>query len=203
MDHAQQPVPIGTVPIYQALEKVDGDPAEDLTWEVFRDTLIEQAEQGVDYFTIHAGVLPALRADDGETHDRHRLARRLHHAKWCLAHHQENFAYTHFEEICEIMKAYDVAFSLGDGLRPGSIADANDEAQFAELETLGELTKIAWNHDVQVMIEGPGHVPMHMIQENMEKQLKECQEAPFYTLGRSRRILHRAMTTSPPASAPR
>lgn len=176
------PVPIGTVPIYQALEKVDGK-AEDLTWEIFRDTLIEQAEQGVDYFTIHAGV-------------------RLHHvpmtakrmtgivsrggsimAKWCLAHHTESFLYTHFEDICEIMKAYDVSFSLGDGLRPGSIYDANDEAQFAELETLGELTKIAWKHDVQTMIEGPGHVPLHMIKINMDKQLEDCHEAPFYTLG--------------------
>ena len=176
------PVPIGTVPIYQALEKVGGK-AEELTWEIFRDTLIEQAEQGVDYFTIHAGVRLAYVP---------MTAKRLTgivsrggsiHAKWCLAHHQENFAYTHFEEICEIMKAYDVAFSLGDGLRPGSIADANDEAQFAELDTLGELTTIAWRHDVQVMIEGPGHVPMHMIQVNMEKQLKACHEAPFYTLG--------------------
>ena len=176
------PVPIGTVPIYQALEKVNGK-AEDLTWEIFRDTLIEQAEQGVDYFTIHAGV-------------------RLHHvpltakrmtgivsrggsimAKWCLAHHTESFLYTHFEEICEIMKAYDVSFSLGDGLRPGSIYDANDEAQFGELETLGEVTKIAWKHDVQTMIEGPGHVPLHMIKVNMDKQLEECGEAPFYTLG--------------------
>lgn len=176
------PVPIGTVPIYQALEKVNGK-AEDLTWEIFRDTLIEQAEQGVDYFTIHAGV-------------------RLHHvpmtakrmtgivsrggsimAKWCLAHHTESFLYTHFEDICDIMKAYDVSFSLGDGLRPGSIYDANDEAQFAELETLGELTKIAWKHDVQVMIEGPGHVPLHMIEVNMTKQLEDCHEAPFYTLG--------------------
>jgi len=176
------PVPIGTVPIYQALEKVNGK-AEDLTWEIFRDTLIEQAEQGVDYFTIHAGV-------------------RLHHvpmtakrmtgivsrggsimAKWCLAHHTESFLYTNFEEICEIMKAYDVSFSLGDGLRPGSIYDANDEAQFAELETLGELTKIAWKHDVQTMIEGPGHVPLHMIKVNMDKQLDDCFEAPFYTLG--------------------
>ena len=176
------PVPIGTVPIYQALEKVDGV-AENLTWEIFRDTLIEQAEQGVDYFTIHAGV-------------------RLHHvpmtakrvtgivsrggsimAKWCLYHHRESFLYTHFEDICEIMKAYDVSFSLGDGLRPGSIADANDEAQFAELETLGELTRIAWRHDVQVMIEGPGHVPMQLIKENMDKQLECCDEAPFYTLG--------------------
>src|SRR5499433_3411397 len=176
------PVPIGTVPIYQALEKVGGV-AEDLTWEVYRDTLIEQAEQGVDYFTIHAGVrLPFI----------HLTASRVTGivsrggsilAKWCLAHHQENFTYTRFEEICEIMNAYDVSFSLGDGLRPGSIADANDEAQFAELETLGELTKIAWKHDVQTMIEGPGHVPMHLIQVNMEKQLKECHEAPFYTLG--------------------
>lgn len=176
------PVPIGTVPIYQALEKVDGK-AEELTWDLFRDTLVEQAEQGVDYFTIHAGV-------------------RLHHvpltanrvtgivsrggsimAKWCLAHHTESFLYTNFEEICEIMKAYDVSFSLGDGLRPGSIADANDAAQFGELETLGELTKVAWEHDVQTMIEGPGHVPMQMIKENMDKQLAECSEAPFYTLG--------------------
>ncbi len=176
------PVPIGTVPIYQALEKVDGK-AEELTWEIFRDTLIEQAEQGVDYFTIHAGV-------------------RLHHvpltaerltgivsrggsimAKWCLAHHKESFLYTRFEEICKIMKAYDVAFSLGDGLRPGSLADANDAAQFGELETLGELTKIAWKHDCQVMIEGPGHVPMQMIKENMDKELEDCFEAPFYTLG--------------------
>ena len=176
------PVPIGTVPIYQALEKVNGK-AEDLTWEIFRDTLIEQAEQGVDYFTIHAGVL--LRYIP-------MTAKRLTGivsrggsimAKWCLSHHKESFLYTHFEEICEIMKAYDVAFSLGDGLRPGSIADANDEAQFAELRTLGELTKIAWKHDVQVMIEGPGHVPMHMIKENMDLQLQECFEAPFYTLG--------------------
>ncbi len=176
------PVPIGTVPIYQALEKVKGVP-EDLTWEIFKDTLIEQAEQGVSYFTIHAGVL--LRYI-------HLTARRVTGivsrggsimAKWCLYHHKENFLYTHFEEICEIMKQYDVAFSLGDGLRPGSIADANDAAQFSELETLGELTKIAWKHDVQVMIEGPGHVPMHMIKENMEKQLEVCDEAPFYTLG--------------------
>lgn len=176
------PVPIGTVPIYQALEKVKGV-AEDLTWEIFKDTLIEQAEQGVSYFTIHAGVL--LRYI-------HLTAKRVTGivsrggsimAKWCLFHHKENFLYTHFEEICEIMKKYDVAFSLGDGLRPGSIADANDEAQFAELETLGELTKIAWKHNVQVMIEGPGHVPMHMIKENMEKQLEVCDEAPFYTLG--------------------
>jgi len=176
------PVPIGTVPIYQALEKVGGK-AEDLTWEIYRDTLIEQAEQGVDYFTIHAGVrlryIP-LTADrvTGIVSRGGSI-----HAKWCLAHHEENFAYTHFEEICEVMKAYDVSFSLGDGLRPGSIADANDEAQFAELETLGELTTIAWRHDVQVMIEGPGHVPMHMIQENMERQLAACHEAPFYTLG--------------------
>ncbi|MCR6639603.1 MAG: phosphomethylpyrimidine synthase ThiC [Sporocytophaga sp.] len=176
------PVPIGTVPIYQALEKVNGK-AEDLTWEIFRDTLIEQAEQGVDYFTIHAGVLlryvplTAKRVTGIVSRGGSIMA------KWCLAHHKENFLYTHFEEICEIMKAYDVAFSLGDGLRPGSIADANDAAQFGELETLGELTKIAWKHDVQVMIEGPGHVPMHLIKENMDKQLRECHEAPFYTLG--------------------
>nr|WP_324259412.1 phosphomethylpyrimidine synthase ThiC [Cellvibrio fontiphilus] len=175
-------VPIGTVPIYQALEKVDGI-AENLTWEIFRDTLIEQAEQGVDYFTIHAGVLlryvplTAKRVTGIVSRGGSIMA------KWCLAHHKENFLYTHFEEICEIMKAYDVSFSLGDGLRPGSIADANDEAQFGELETLGELTKIAWKHDVQCMIEGPGHVPMHMIKENMEKQLEVCDEAPFYTLG--------------------
>jgi phosphomethylpyrimidine synthase len=176
------PVPIGTVPIYQALEKVDGK-AEELTWEIFRDTLIEQAEQGVDYFTIHAGVrLPYVPM----------TARRMTGivsrggsimAKWCLAHHKESFLYTNFEEICDIMKAYDVAFSLGDGLRPGSIYDANDEAQLSELRTLGELTQVAWKHDVQVMIEGPGHVPMHLIKENMEIQLKECHEAPFYTLG--------------------
>ena len=176
------PVPVGTVPIYQALEKVGGK-AEDLSWEVFRDTLIEQAEQGVDYFTIHAGVrLPFIPL----------TARRVTGivsrggsimAKWCLAHHKESFLYEHFEEMCEIMKAYDVAFSLGDGLRPGSIADANDAAQFAELETLGELTRIAWKHDVQVMIEGPGHVPMHLIKDNMDKQLESCGEAPFYTLG--------------------
>ena len=176
------PMPIGTVPIYQALEKVDGKP-EELTWELFRDTLIEQAEQGVDYFTIHAGVL--LRyiplTADRVTGIVSRGGSIL--AKWCLAHHQENFLYTHFAEICEIMKAYDVSFSLGDGLRPGSIADANDEAQFAELETLGELTKFAWEHDVQVMIEGPGHVPMQMIEENVTKELKDCFEAPFYTLG--------------------
>ncbi|MCF0070684.1 phosphomethylpyrimidine synthase ThiC [Dyadobacter sp. CY261] len=176
------PVPIGTVPIYQALEKVNGK-AEDLTWELFRDTLIEQAEQGVDYFTIHAGVLlryiplTAKRITGIVSRGGSIMA------KWCLAHHKENFLYTHFEEICEIMKAYDVAFSLGDGLRPGSIADANDAAQFSELETLGELTKIAWKHDVQTIIEGPGHVPMHLIKENMEKQLKHCHEAPFYTLG--------------------
>lgn len=176
------PVPVGTVPIYQALEKVNGV-AEDLTWEVFRDTLIEQAEQGVSYFTIHAGVL--LRYI-------HLTAKRVTGivsrggsimAKWCLSHHKENFLYTHFDEICEIMKTYDIAFSLGDGLRPGSIADANDEAQFSELETLGELTKVAWKHDVQVMVEGPGHVPMHLIKENMDKQLEVCSEAPFYTLG--------------------
>jgi phosphomethylpyrimidine synthase len=176
------PVPIGTVPIYQALEKVGGK-AEDLTWEIYRDTLIEQAEQGVDYFTIHAGV--RLRYIPLTANRVTGIVSRggSIHAKWCLAHHEENFAYAHFEEICEIMKAYDVSFSLGDGLRPGSIADANDEAQFAELETLGELTRIAWQHDVQVMIEGPGHVPMHMIQENMERQLAACHEAPFYTLG--------------------
>ncbi|HEX8365573.1 MAG TPA: phosphomethylpyrimidine synthase ThiC, partial [Allosphingosinicella sp.] len=176
------PVPIGTVPIYQALEKVGGV-AEDLTWEIYRDTLIEQAEQGVDYFTIHAGVrLPYIPM----------TAKRVTGivsrggsimAKWCLSHHKESFLYTRFEEICEIMKAHDIAFSLGDGLRPGSIADANDEAQFAELATLGELTRIAWKHDVQVMIEGPGHVPMHKIKANMDKQLEACGEAPFYTLG--------------------
>ncbi|MFN0314415.1 MAG: phosphomethylpyrimidine synthase ThiC [Burkholderiales bacterium] len=176
------PVPIGTVPIYQALEKVDGK-AEDLTWEIFRDTLVEQAEQGVDYFTIHAGVrLPYIPM----------TAKRMTGivsrggsimAKWCLAHHKESFLYTHFEDICEIMKAYDVSFSLGDGLRPGSIYDANDEAQISELKTLGELTQVAWKHDCQVMIEGPGHVPMHMIKENMDLQLKYCHEAPFYTLG--------------------
>ncbi|WP_434140491.1 phosphomethylpyrimidine synthase ThiC [Pseudomonas luteola] len=176
------PVPIGTVPIYQALEKVGGV-AEDLTWEIFRDTLIEQAEQGVDYFTIHAGVLlryvplTAKRVTGIVSRGGSIMA------KWCLAHHQENFLYTHFEEICEIMKAYDVSFSLGDGLRPGSIADANDAAQFGELETLGELTKLAWKHDVQCMIEGPGHVPMQLIKENMDKQLECCDEAPFYTLG--------------------
>ncbi len=176
------PVPVGTVPIYQALEKVDGK-AEELSWKIFRDTLIEQAEQGVDYFTIHAGVrLPFVPL----------TARRVTGivsrggsimAKWCLAHHRESFLYTHFEDICEIMQAYDVSFSLGDGLRPGSIADANDEAQFAELKTLGELTKIAWERDCQVMIEGPGHIPMHLIKENMDKELQDCYEAPFYTLG--------------------
>ncbi len=176
------PVPIGTVPIYQALEKVGGRP-EDLTWEIYRDTLIEQAEQGVDYFTVHAGVLlryvpMTARRVTGIVSRGGSII-----AKWCLAHHQENFTYTHFREICEIMQAYDVSFSLGDGLRPGSIADANDEAQFAELRTQGELTKIAWEHDVQVMNEGPGHVPMHLIRENMEKQLDWCGEAPFYTLG--------------------
>ncbi|MCW1718653.1 phosphomethylpyrimidine synthase ThiC [Pseudoalteromonas sp. A3] len=176
------PVPIGTVPIYQALEKVNGV-AEDLTWEIFRDTLIEQAEQGVDYFTIHAGVLlryvpmTAKRVTGIVSRGGSIMA------KWCLAHHKENFLYTHFEDICEILKQYDVCFSLGDGLRPGSIADANDEAQFSELRTLGELTKIAWKHDVQVFIEGPGHVPMHMIKANMDEQLEHCGEAPFYTLG--------------------
>ncbi|WP_336268666.1 phosphomethylpyrimidine synthase ThiC [Vreelandella arctica] len=176
------PVPIGTVPIYQALEKVKGV-AEDLTWEVFRDTLIEQAEQGVDYFTIHAGVLlryvplTAKRVTGIVSRGGSIMA------KWCLYHHQESFLYTHFEDICEICKQYDVAFSLGDGLRPGSVADANDEAQMAELKTLGELTHIAWKHDVQVMIEGPGHVPMHLVKENMDKQLEYCDEAPFYTLG--------------------
>ncbi|MEM6747743.1 MAG: phosphomethylpyrimidine synthase ThiC [Pseudomonadota bacterium] len=176
------PVPIGTVPIYQALEKVNGV-AEDLTWEVYRDTLIEQCEQGVDYFTVHAGVrLPYIHLTaDRVTGIVSRGGSIM--AKWCLAHHQESFLYTHFAEICEIMRDYDVTFSLGDGLRPGSIADANDRAQFAELETLGELTKIAWDHGVQVMIEGPGHVPMHKIKENMDKQLRECGEAPFYTLG--------------------
>ncbi len=176
------PVPIGTVPIYQALEKVNGV-AEDLTWEIFRDTLIEQAEQGVDYFTIHAGVLlryvpmTAKRVTGIVSRGGSIMA------KWCLAHHKENFLYTHFEDICEILKQYDVSFSLGDGLRPGSVADANDEAQFAELHTLGELTKIAWKHDVQTIIEGPGHVPLHMIKENMEEQIEHCGEAPFYTLG--------------------
>ncbi len=176
------PVPIGTVPIYQALEKVDGV-AEDLTWEVFRDTLIEQAEQGVDYFTIHAGVLlPYVPLTEQRVTGIVSRGGSIH-AKWCMAHHKENFAYEHFDEICEIMKAYNVSFSLGDGLRPGAIADANDAAQFAELKTLGELTHKAWEHDVQTMIEGPGHVPMHLIQENMEKQLEACDEAPFYTLG--------------------
>ncbi len=176
------PVPIGTVPIYQALEKVNGK-AEDLTWEIFRDTLIEQAEQGVDYFTIHAGVL--LRYVPLTAKRMTGIVSRGGSimAKWCLAHHEESFLYTHFEEICEIMKAYDVSFSLGDGLRPGSIYDANDEAQLGELKTLGELTQVAWKHDVQVMIEGPGHVPMHMIKENMDLQLEQCHEAPFYTLG--------------------
>ncbi len=176
------PVPIGTVPIYQALEKVDGDPAE-LTWELYRDTIIEQAQQGVDYFTIHAGVLlryvpmTAKRVTGIVSRGGSIMA------SWCLAHHEENFLYTHFEELCEIMRAYDVAFSLGDGLRPGSIADGNDEAQFSELDTLGELTQIAWKHDVQVMIEGPGHVPMHKIKENVDRQMEVCREAPFYTLG--------------------
>ncbi|MBK6956992.1 MAG: phosphomethylpyrimidine synthase ThiC [Nitrosomonas sp.] len=176
------PVPIGTVPIYQALEKVDGK-AEELTWEIFRDTLIEQAEQGVDYFTIHAGVRLAYVPMTAKRMTGIVSRGGSIMAKWCLSHHKESFLYTHFEEICEIMKAYDVSFSLGDGLRPGSIYDANDEAQFAELKTLGELTKIAWKHDVQTMIEGPGHVPMHLIKENMELQLKYCDEAPFYTLG--------------------
>jgi len=176
------PVPIGTVPIYQALEKVNGK-AEDLTWEIFKDTLIEQAEQGVDYFTIHAGVRLAYIPMTAKRMTGIVSRGGSIMAKWCLAHHEESFLYTHFEEICEIMKAYDVSFSLGDGLRPGSIYDANDEAQFAELKTLGELTQIAWKHDVQVMIEGPGHVPMHLIKENMEMQLKHCDEAPFYTLG--------------------
>jgi phosphomethylpyrimidine synthase len=176
------PVPIGTVPIYQALEKVDGVPAE-LTWELFRDTLIEQAEQGVDYFTVHAGVLLryvplTIERVTGIVSRGGSIM-----ASWCLAHHEENFLFTHFEEMCELMASYDVAFSLGDGLRPGSIADANDEAQFAELGTLGALTEIAWRHDVQVMIEGPGHVPMHKIRENVERQLEVCHEAPFYTLG--------------------
>ncbi|TCP10270.1 hydroxymethylpyrimidine synthase, partial [Crenobacter luteus] len=176
------PVPIGTVPIYQALEKVNGK-AEDLTWEIFKDTLIEQAEQGVDYFTIHAGVL--LRYVPLTANRMTGIVSRGGSimAKWCLAHHKENFLYTHFEEICEIMKAYDVAFSLGDGLRPGSVWDANDDAQLGELKTLGELTQIAWKHDVQVMIEGPGHVPMQLIKENMDKELEWCHEAPFYTLG--------------------
>lgn len=175
-------MPIGTVPIYQALEKVDGK-AEDLTWEIMRDTLIEQAEQGVDYFTIHAGVRLAYVPMTAERVTGIVSRGGSIMAKWCLAHHEESFLYTHFEDICEIMKAYDVSFSLGDGLRPGSIADANDEAQFAELETLGELTKIAWEHDIQVMIEGPGHVPMQKIKENMDKELQDCFEAPFYTLG--------------------
>lgn len=176
------PVPIGTVPIYQALEKVNGK-AEDLTWEIFKDTLIEQAEQGVDYFTIHAGVRLAYIPMTAKRMTGIVSRGGSIMASWCLAHHKESFLYTHFEDICEIMKAYDVSFSLGDGLRPGSIYDANDEAQFAELKTLGELTKIAWEHDVQVMIEGPGHVPMHMIKENMDLQLEHCDEAPFYTLG--------------------
>jgi phosphomethylpyrimidine synthase len=176
------PVPIGTVPIYQALEKVDGK-AEDLTWEIFRDTLIEQAEQGVDYFTIHAGVRLAYIPMTAKRMTGIVSRGGSIMAKWCLAHHKESFLYEHFEDICEIMKQYDVSFSLGDGLRPGSIYDANDEAQFAELKTLGELTQIAWKHDVQCMIEGPGHVPMHMIKENMDLQLEHCGEAPFYTLG--------------------
>jgi phosphomethylpyrimidine synthase len=176
------PVPIGTVPIYQALEKVGGK-AEELTWEIYRDTLIEQAEQGVDYFTIHAGVrLAYVPLTAGRMTGIVSRGGSIH-AKWCLSHHRENFTYEHFEEICEIMRAYDVAFSLGDGLRPGSLADANDAAQFAELDTLGELTRIAWRHDVQTMIEGPGHIPMHLIKENMDRQLAACGEAPFYTLG--------------------
>ena len=176
------PVPIGTVPIYQALEKVEGDP-NDLTWELYRDTLIEQAEQGVDYFTIHAGVL--LRYVPMTANRITGIVSRGGSimAGWCLAHHEENFLYTHFGEICEILRAYDISFSLGDGLRPGSIADANDEAQFSELATLGELTTFAWEHDVQVMIEGPGHVPLHKIKENVERQIEVCHEAPFYTLG--------------------
>ncbi len=176
------PVPIGTVPIYQALEKVSGK-AEELTWDVYRDTLIEQAEQGVDYFTIHAGVrLPYIPLTANRSCGIVSRGGSIM-AKWCLSHHEESFLYTHFNEICEIMKTYDVSFSLGDGLRPGAISDANDEAQFAELETLGELTQIAWEHDCQVMIEGPGHIPMHLIKENMDLQLKHCDEAPFYTLG--------------------
>ena len=192
-------VPIGTVPIYQALEKVNGI-AEDLTWEVFRDTLIEQAEQGVDYFTIHAGVrlpfvpLTAKRVTGIVSRGGSIMA------KWCLSHHKESFLYEHFEDICDIMRAYDVSFSLGDGLRPGSIADANDEAQFAELRTLGELTKIAWAKGCQVMIEGPGHVPMHKIKQNMDEQLKHCHEAPFYTLGPLTTDIAPAMTTSPARS---
>ena len=176
------PVPIGSVPMYQALEKVEGSP-EELTWELYRDTIIEQADQGVDYFTIHAATL--LRYVPLTANRVTGIVSRGGSimAGWCLAHHEENFLYTHFEELCEIMRAYDIAFSLGDGLRPGCIADANDEAQFAELETMGELAKIAWKHDVQVMIEGPGHVPMHKIKENMDRQLEVCQEAPFYTLG--------------------
>jgi phosphomethylpyrimidine synthase len=196
------PVPIGTVPIYQALEKVGGV-AEDMTWEIYRDTLIEQAEQGVDYFTIHAGVrlpyvpMTAKRVTGIVSRGGSIMA------KWMLSHHRESFLYERFDEICEIMKAYDIAFSLGDGLRPGSIADANDEAQFSELYTLGELTHRAWAQDVQVMIEGPGHVPMHKIKENMEKQLEVCGEAPFYTLGRSPPTSRPATTTSPAASARR
>jgi phosphomethylpyrimidine synthase len=196
------PVPVGTVPIYQALEKVGGK-AEELSWDVYRDTIIEQAEQGVDYFTVHAGVLlryvplTARRVTGIVSRGGSILA------AWCLAHHEENFLYTHFEELCEILRAYDVTFSLGDGLRPGSIADANDEAQFGELRTLGELTQVAWRHDVQVMIEGPGHVPMHKIKENVDLQMEVCHEAPFYTLGRSPPTSHRATTTSRPRSARR
>ncbi len=196
------PAPIGTVPIYQALEKVGGKP-EELTWEMFRDTLIEQAEQGVDYFTVHAGVrlahvpLTAKRMTGIVSRGGSIMA------KWCLAHHKESFLYTHFEEICEIMKAYDISFSLGDGLRPGSIYDANDKAQFAELDTLGELTKIAWQHDVQTMIEGPGHIPMHLIKINMDKELEACGEAPFIPWGRSPPTSRPAMTISPLQSARR
>ena len=176
------PVPIGTVPIYQALEKVDGI-AENLSWQVFEETLIEQAEQGVDYFTIHAGVLLRYVPMTAERVTGIVSRGGSIMAKWCLAHHEENFLYTRFEDICKIMKKYDVTFSLGDGLRPGSVADANDEAQFGELKTLGELTSVAWENDVQTMIEGPGHVPMQLIKENMDKQLEQCAEAPFYTLG--------------------
>jgi phosphomethylpyrimidine synthase len=196
------PVPIGTVPIYQALEKVGGV-AEELTWDIFRDTLIEQAEQGVDYFTIHAGVRLRLYPADREARHRHRLARRLDHGEMVPQPSQGKLPLQHFEEICEIMKAYDVPSQLGDGLRPGSIADANDEAQFAELETLGELTKRAWAHDVQVMIEGPGHVPMHKIKENMDKQLEACTKRRSTRWGRSPPTSRRDTTISPAASARR
>ena len=194
------PVPIGTVPIYQALEKVGGV-AEDLNLDIFLETLVEQAEQGVDYFTIHAGVLLRYIPLTAEriTGIVSRGGSIL--AKWCLAHHKENFLYTHFRDICEVMKRYDISFSLGDGLRPGSIADANDEAQFAELETQGELTRIAWEYDIQVMNEGPGHIPMHQIKENVDKQMALCQEAPFYTLGPSPPTSPRVTTTSPRPSA--